>query len=72
MRRVSANDEAYMSQTYGGKAVIATLEATYEGLLVYLQENHLESTGIYYDYYLSNPLDTPEDQVLTQVVFPIN
>ncbi|WP_206853852.1 GyrI-like domain-containing protein [Candidatus Enterococcus mangumiae] len=76
---ISANDEVYMSQTYDGKAVIsthqgsyATLESTYEALMVYLQENQLESTGVYYDYYLSNPLDTPEDQLLTQVVFPIN
>lgn len=50
---ISASDEVYMSQTYGGKAVIAThpdsyatLEATYEAMLVYLQENHLESTGV--------------------------
>lgn len=67
---ISASDEVYMSQTYEGS--YATLEATYEAMLVYLQQNHLESTGVYYDYYLSNPLDTPENQLLTQVVFPIN
>jgi len=28
-------------------------------------------TGIYYDYYLNNPADTTESELLTQVVFPI-
>jgi effector-binding domain-containing protein len=37
----------------------------------YAKENSLESTGIYYDYYLNDPNDTPESELLTQVVYPI-
>lgn len=77
-RAISPNDDVYMSQTAGGKAVIAThqgayasLEPTYNALMEYLQENQLESTGVYYDSYLNDPLDTPEENLLTQVIFPI-
>lgn len=31
----------------------------------------LESTGTYYDYYLNDPDETPESELLTKVVFPI-
>ena len=40
-------------------------------MMQYLAENKIESTGIYYDYYLNNPADTPENELLTKVVFPI-
>ena len=75
---VPASGEIFMSQTYEGKAVTAThkgpykdLEVTYTALMDYVKENSLELTGVYYDYYISNPEETPEDESLTQVVFPI-
>lgn len=70
--------DIFMSQTYQGKAVTAThkgsyktLEATYTALMDYVKENSFELTGAYYDYYISNPADTAESELLTQVVFPI-
>ena len=70
--------EIYMSKTCEGKAVCAThqgaykdIDQTYTPMMEYLTANNLESTGIYYDYYLSNPSDTPESELLTKVVFPI-
>ena len=75
---VAASGEIFMSQTYEGKAVTGThkgaykdLETTYTALMDYVKENSLELTGAYYDYYISNPADTPESELLTQVIFPI-
>ncbi|MCL2288772.1 MAG: GyrI-like domain-containing protein [Candidatus Bathyarchaeota archaeon] len=70
--------EIFMSKTCEGKAVTAIhkgayqdIEKTYVPMMQYLAENKLESTGVYYDYYISNPADTPESELITKVVFPI-
>ena len=70
--------EFYMSKTCEGKAITAIhkgaykdIEKTYAPMMQYLAENKLESTGVYYDYYLNNPADTPESELLTKVVFPL-
>ena len=70
--------EFYMSKTYEGKAITVThkgaykdLETAYCALMEYAKENSLESTGVYYDYYLNDPTKTPESELLTQVVYPI-
>jgi len=75
---ISAQGEFFMSQTYEGKAIAAMhkgaykdIEKAYTALMDYAKENSLELTGIYYDYYISNPADTPESELLTQVVFPV-
>jgi len=70
--------EFYMSKTCEGRAIMAMhkgaykdIEKTYAPMMQYLAENKLESTGVYYDYYLNNPADTPENELLTKVVFPL-
>lgn len=70
--------EIYMSKTCAGKALCAIhkgayqdIEKTYAPMMEYLAENKLESTGVYYDYYLSNPAETAESELLTKVVFMI-
>ena len=75
---VSAQGEFFMSKNCEGKAICAMykgaykeIDAAYIALMDYAKENSLESTGVYYDYYISNPADTPESELLTQVVFPI-
>jgi len=75
---IAINGEFFMSKTCEGKAITAThkgpyqdIEIVYTALMGYLAENKLESTGVYYDYYINNPADTPESELLTQVVFPI-
>jgi len=75
---VPAVGEFFMSQTYEGKAIATThkgtykeIETAYTALMDYAKENSLELTGVYYDHYISNPADTPESELLTQVVFPI-
>jgi effector-binding domain-containing protein len=68
----------YMSKTCSGKAITAIhkgaykeIEKTYAPMMRYLAENKLESTNVFYDYYLNNPADTQESELLTKVVFPI-
>jgi len=75
---VPAQGEIFMSQTYEGKAATAThkgaykdLEAAYTALMAYVSEKSLELTGVYYDYYINDPADTPESELLTQIVFPV-
>lgn len=70
--------EIYMSKTCEGRAVSAIhkgaykdIEKTYTPMMEYLAKNNLKSTGVYYDYYLSNPAETPESELLTKVVFLI-
>ena len=69
-------DGVYMAETCEGKAITAMhkgtykdIEKTYAPMMQYLAENKLESAGVYYDYYLNNPADTPENELLTKVVF---
>lgn len=47
------------------------IEKAYIPMMDYLAENKLESTGIYYEYYLNDPADTPENELLTKVIFPL-
>jgi len=75
---VAEKDDIIMSHTFEGKAAVAThkgaykeIETTYTELMDYVKENSLELTGVYYDYYISNPEDTPENELITQIVFAI-
>lgn len=72
-------DGFYMAKTCEGKAACAMhtgaykeIDKTYGALMEYLTANNLESTGVYYDYYISNPAETPEDELLTKVIFPVS
>jgi len=73
---VPVQGEICLGKTHEGKAVCTTykgpykeIEAAYTALMEYLPKNSLESTGVYYDFYLNNPADTPESELLTKVVF---
>ena len=75
---VSDSDDIFTSQTYEGKALLGThkgsykdLEKTYCALMDYAKEHSIGIADDCYDYYLNNPADTPESELLTQVVFPI-
>ena len=70
--------EFFMSRNCEGKAVCAMhkgaykdIEVVYVALMEYLAQNSLESTGVYYDYYINDPADTPENELLTKVIFPV-
>jgi Transcriptional regulator, effector-binding domain/component len=71
-------NEIFMSKTCEGKAITAIhkgaykdIEHTYIPMMQYLEEHKLQSTGVYYDYYLNDPSDTVESELLTKIVFPL-
>ena len=73
---LTETDGFYMARTCEGKAITSMhkgaykdIEKTYAPMMQYLAENKLESAGVYYDYYLNNPADIPESELLTKVVF---
>jgi effector-binding domain-containing protein len=75
---VAVSGEFFMSKYCEGKAICAMhkgaykdVEVAYVALMEYLTKNSLESTGIYYDYYINDPADTIESELLTKVVFPV-
>lgn len=77
-KEVAVTGEFFMSKTCEGKAVTTMhkgaykdVDLAYTALMGYMVENRLESTGVYYDYYLNNPANTSESELLTQVIFPI-
>ena len=68
----------FMAKTCAGKAITAMhkgaykdIDQTYTPMMQYLTDNKLESTGVYYDYYISDPAETAESELLTKVVFPL-
>ena len=70
--------EIYRSKTDAGKGICAIhkgdykdIDKTYTLMMEYMAANNLESTGVYYDYYLNDPADTPESELLTKVIFLI-
>ena len=67
--------EIYPGKIYGGRAAstmhkgkYSDLDTVYRTVFKWIEENHLESAGACYDYYLNDPSITPEDELLTQVV----
>jgi len=77
-QEIAVSGEFYMSKNCEGKAVCAMhkgaykdIEVAYVALMEYLTKNGFESTGIYYDYYINDPANTPESELLTKVVFPV-
>ena len=75
---VPVQGEFFISKTYEGKAVCGMhkgaykdIDSLYVEMMQYLADNSLESTGVYYDFYINDPADTPESELLTKVVFPI-
>ena len=75
---VPARDDLFMSKSFEGKAATVLykgaykdIEPAYTALMEYMAANSLESTGVYYDYYLNDPDNVPEEKLLTEVVFPV-
>lgn len=75
---ISEQDGIYMSKTCEGKAVCTVYQGAYKDIepaycavMEYAAANSLESTGVYYDYYINDPDKTLESELLTKVVFPV-
>ena len=55
------------SGTYKGP--YSQMEPVYNAMNAWLHENGHESTGIVYEFYYNSPMEVPESELLTKVVF---
>jgi len=47
------------------------VEAAYNAMMEWVTVNGYTATGISYEFYLNDPENTPESELLTRVVFPL-
>ena len=47
------------------------VEPAYNALIEFIAQNKYESTGVAYEIYLNDPAETPEEELQTQIVFPL-
>ena len=66
-----------MGETYGGRVVRAVnvgpytgLQTTYEKITAFMVVHDLETNGRGWDAFVSDPGNTPEDELITEVYFP--
>ena len=67
-----------VGKTPSGKAVkgvalgsYAQMQKYYEEVLSYIKANNLEICGNSWEVYLNDPNETPEDQLITWIYFPV-
>jgi len=48
-----------------------SLNKTYGQIYKYIEDNSFEISGAHYDFYVSNPDDTPENELITKIVIPV-
>jgi effector-binding domain-containing protein len=47
------------------------IEAAYSALTEWVEENGYEAAGMAYEIYLNDPSETPPEQLMTQIAFPL-
>jgi len=47
------------------------LEEAYRAMGQWLQENNLTPTGVSYEFYYNSPMEVPESELVTKIVFPL-
>jgi effector-binding domain-containing protein len=47
------------------------IESAYEALVHWVAENGYESTGVAYEFYLNDPAETPAEELMTEIMFPL-
>jgi len=47
------------------------IEPAYNALIEFIAQNKHESTCVAYEFYLNYPVETPEEELQTQIVFPL-
>lgn len=75
---VKPNGDINSGMTYTGKALKAahigpydTLTDTYTSIMSYIMESNLEINGYSWEQYVSDPGNTPEDELVTFIYFPV-
>ena len=77
-KAIRGKGEIQASQVPGGKLGYALhtgrygdIAPAYDALTQFVKEQGYEPTGISYEFYLNDPEETPQEQLLTQIVFPL-
>ncbi|MCG8435225.1 MAG: SRPBCC family protein [Gammaproteobacteria bacterium] len=72
------DSEVRIGQTYSGKTLKAVHTGSYEGLFAtydaidaYIEEHQLEVIGRSWEHYIRDPSETPEEELITYIYFPI-
>ncbi|RYD03611.1 hypothetical protein N752_18735 [Desulforamulus aquiferis] len=47
------------------------MEPVYNAMMQWINENGYAPTGVAYEFYYNSPMEVPESELLTKVVFPI-
>ena len=53
------------------KGPYSSMEPVYNGMAVWMKESNFIPTGVVYEYYYNSPIDVPESELLTKIVFPL-
>ncbi|MGI6679162.1 MAG: GyrI-like domain-containing protein [Dehalobacterium sp.] len=71
-------DSIYSHEIPSGKQVsylyqgpYSQMAPVYDAMASWMQENNLTPTGICYEFYYNSPMDVPESELLTKIVFPL-
>lgn len=48
-----------------------TVESAYNAMMEWVPANGYTATGVSYEFYLNDPETTPENELLTKIVFPL-
>lgn len=77
-RQLSGKGEIKAGQIPAGKQVsclykgpYAKMEPTYEAMMQWIKENGYTPLGNCYEFYYNSPVDVPESDLLTKIVFPV-
>jgi len=75
---LAGKDDIRASEVPGGKLGYALhtgrygdIAPAYEALTQYVKERGYEPTGVSYEFYLNDPENTPQDELETQILFPL-
>ncbi len=53
------------------KGPYAEMVPVYDAMNRWLGENGLAATGVSYEFYYNSPMDVPESELLTRIMFPV-
>ena len=77
-KALKGKGEIQASEVPGGKLGIALhagryadIAPVYDALIQFVKEQGYEPTGISFEFYLNDPGETPQDQLQTQIAFPL-
>jgi len=77
-KQIQGKGDIQASQVPGGKQGVALhtgrygdIAPAYDALAGFVKEQGYEPTGISYEFYLNDPEKTPQEELQTQIVFPL-